>query len=87
MRRRSFHVAMVAAIAWPDRLHVQRSKLPTVGYLANAAPQGFSAYVDAFRGGLAEMGFVESRDVDSYDGLRRLISERECLLWVGSVNA
>ena len=36
---------------------------PTVGYLANAAAQGFSAYVDAFRGGLAEMGFVESRDV------------------------
>jgi len=63
MRRRSFHVAMVAAIAWPDQLHAQRSKSPTVGYLANAAPQGFSAYVDAFRGGLAEMGFVESRDV------------------------
>jgi len=63
MHRRSFHVAMVAVMAWPDQLHAQRSKLPTVGYLANAAPQGFSAYVDAFRGGLAEMGFVESRDV------------------------
>ena len=54
---------MVAAIAWPAQLHAQRSKSPTVGYLANAAPQGFSAYVDAFRGGLAEMGFIESRDV------------------------
>ena len=63
MHRRSFHVAMVAVMAWPDQLHAQRSKLPTVGYLANAAPQGFAAYVDAFRGGLAEMGFVESRDV------------------------
>ena len=63
MHRRSFHVAMVAVMAWPDQLHAQRSKLPTVGYLANAAPQSFSAYVDAFRGGLAEMGFVESRDV------------------------
>ena len=54
---------MVAAIAWPAQLHAQRSKLPTVGYLANAAPQSFSAYVDAFRGGLAEMGFVEGRNV------------------------
>jgi len=63
MRRRPFHIMLVAAIAWPDLAHAQRSKLPTVGYLANATAQGFAAYVEAFRGGLAEMGFLESRDV------------------------
>jgi len=64
MRRRAFTLAMLAAAAFPSRLLGQRAKLPVVGYLANASPSGFAAYVTAFRGGLGDMGFIEGRDVD-----------------------
>jgi putative ABC transport system substrate-binding protein len=37
--------------------------MPVIGYLANASPAGFATFVAAFRSGLGEVGYVESKNV------------------------
>jgi ABC-type uncharacterized transport system substrate-binding protein len=63
MQRRAINLAILITAGCPPASQAQPSRLPTVGYLANASPAGFATYVAAFRGGLAEMGFVEGRDI------------------------
>jgi putative ABC transport system substrate-binding protein len=64
MDRRTF-VSGVAGglVVWPLAAHAQRQGLPVIGYLANASAAGFTNYVDAFRRGLGEMGYVEGQNV------------------------
>ena len=64
MDRRTF-VSGVAGglVVWPLAAHAQRQVLPVIGYLANASAAGFTNYVDAFRRGLGEMGYVEGQNV------------------------
>jgi putative ABC transport system substrate-binding protein len=37
--------------------------MPVVGFLSSASLQGFSPYLDAFRRGLSDAGFVEGRNI------------------------
>ena len=62
--RRTFVSAVAGGlVVWPLAAHAQRQVLPVIGYLANASAAGFTNYVDAFRRGLGEMGYVEGQNV------------------------
>jgi putative ABC transport system substrate-binding protein len=70
MRRREF-IAALGATAWPLAARSQQAAVPVVGVLAPGGPDLLSiinaargpAPIEAFRKGLAEMGFVEGRTV------------------------
>jgi putative ABC transport system substrate-binding protein len=52
------------AAAWPLAASAQAPRVPTVGFLEMQSPQGsWEPYVDAFRRGLRETGFVEGQNV------------------------
>ena len=62
MRRRDFiRVIGGAAAAWPLGARAQQPPVPTIGYLNGDSPNG--SLEAAFRKGLSEMGFVESRNL------------------------
>src|SRR5215471_17331387 len=52
-----------AAAAWPLTARAQQPALPVVGWLNSKTPRGYAPMVAAFRQGLSEAGFVESRNV------------------------
>jgi len=62
MRRRQF-LGLVgrAAAAWPMVARAQT--MPVVGFLHSASPTAFATFVESFRKGLAETGYVEHRTV------------------------
>jgi putative ABC transport system substrate-binding protein len=64
MRRRDF-IALIAstAVASPLTARGQQSAIPAVGYLSSGTSAGFAHFVDAFRQGLSETGYVEGRNV------------------------
>jgi putative ABC transport system substrate-binding protein len=52
-----------AAAAWPLAARAQQPGAPTIGFLSSRSPGESAIVVDAFREGLARMGFVEGRNV------------------------
>ena len=52
---------MAGAVTWTTSLHAQ--KLPRIGYLCPESPERFASRLRAFHDGLAEMGFIEGRNV------------------------
>ena len=61
LRRRDF-VAGLGAAVWPLAVRAE-SAMPVVGVLINRAPGAIPQYVDAFRRGLGETGYVEGQNV------------------------
>lgn len=64
MNRREF-VAFFggAATAWPFYARGQPAAIPVVGFLHVVAPNSLPRFVDAFRAGLGEAGYVEGRNL------------------------
>jgi putative ABC transport system substrate-binding protein len=64
MRRRDF-IALIGgtAVAWPLTARSQQPAIPAVGYLSSGTSAGFAHFVDAFRQGLSETGYVDGRNV------------------------
>ena len=62
MRRREFITLLGGAAVWPLAARAQEP-IPVIGFLGSAAPEFFAERLQAFRRGLAEIGFVEGRNV------------------------
>jgi putative ABC transport system substrate-binding protein len=84
MQRRQF-ISLLggSAIAWPLVARAQQPSLPTIGFLSSRSPAAAARFLDAFRQGLKEAGFVEDRNVttqsrfaeDQYDRLPALAAD------------
>jgi hypothetical protein len=61
MRRRSFISLLAGTAAWPLAVRAQQPAVPVIGFLNSAVPQAFTSRVAAYRRGLGEAGFVETR--------------------------
>jgi putative ABC transport system substrate-binding protein len=62
MRRREFIAGLGGTAAWPLLVRAQQQTKPVIGYLV-FAPGRLPEAIEAFRRGLAEVGFSEGRDV------------------------
>jgi ABC-type uncharacterized transport system substrate-binding protein len=84
MRRREF-VKAVAGLAawWPLSARAQQPAMPVIGFLSSASPKAYQHFVVAFKAGLAEVGYVDGKNVsidylwadDRYDRLPVLAAE------------
>jgi putative ABC transport system substrate-binding protein len=63
IRRREFIGALGGAAAWPLAVRAQQPPLPVIGFLSSAFAEPYKPYVDAYRSGLNESGFVEGQNI------------------------
>jgi putative tryptophan/tyrosine transport system substrate-binding protein len=64
MRRREFIAVLGGAAAWPLTTRAQQSaSMPVIGFMNGASAELSTEYVDHFRQGLAEMGYVEGQNL------------------------
>jgi putative tryptophan/tyrosine transport system substrate-binding protein len=61
--RREIIALLGGAAIWPVAARAQQAKMPIIGFLEPQSPNGWERYVDAFRQGLKEAGFVEGQNV------------------------
>jgi putative ABC transport system substrate-binding protein len=98
MRRRAFIATIAGAAAWPLALRAQQPAMPAIGFLRSSPAAPFAHTVTAFRQGLADMGFVEGRNVaieqrwadnrlDRLPGLAAELVRREVAAIVGNLAA
>jgi putative ABC transport system substrate-binding protein len=62
MRRRDF-LLLSGAVIWPRPSRAQQPAMPVIGFLSGASPVLWKDYLRAFHVGLAEVGYVEGRNV------------------------
>jgi putative ABC transport system substrate-binding protein len=62
MQRRAFLGLLGGAAVWPLAASAEQA-LPTIGFLSSGSPRPFANFVDAFKRGLADHGYVEGRNV------------------------
>src|SRR4051794_38819372 len=63
MRRREFIAGLGGAVAWPVAARAQQSAVPVIGFLSGRSREDARDDVAAFRQGLGEMGYFETRNV------------------------
>src|SRR5215472_8516817 len=63
MRRREFIAVISGAAAWPFAARAQQSGMPVVGILQPGSPEVYVHFMEAFRRGLGESGYVEGKNV------------------------
>jgi putative tryptophan/tyrosine transport system substrate-binding protein len=63
MKRREFIAGLGSAAVWPLAARAQQSAVPVIGYLGPASEGSTRVDLDGFRQGLADVGFVEGRNV------------------------
>ena len=63
MRRRDFITLVGGAAVWPRAARAQQSSMPVVGILQPGSPEVYVHFVEAFRRGLGEGGYVEGKNV------------------------
>ena len=63
MRRREFMAVISGAAAWPLAVRAQQSVMPVVGILQPGSPEVYVHFMEAFRRGLGESGYVEGKNV------------------------
>jgi putative tryptophan/tyrosine transport system substrate-binding protein len=61
--RRKFLATLGAAAAWPLAARAQQPAMPVIGVLYGVSAAEWAKPVAGFHRGLAEMGFVEGRNV------------------------
>ena len=64
MKRREF-IALAATMAatWPFAVRAQQSALPVIGFLEPTSLDKYAPFVEAFRNGLRELGFIEGHNI------------------------
>jgi putative ABC transport system substrate-binding protein len=83
VKRREFIAGLAGAAAWPIAALAQRSKMPVVGFLHARSPDDATPQAVAFKRGLAEVGYVEDRNLlieyrsarGQYESLPRMAAE------------
>jgi putative tryptophan/tyrosine transport system substrate-binding protein len=63
VRRREFIAGLGSALAWPLIASAQQTSVPVVGSLHGITATQGADRIAAFRKGLAEMSFIEGRNV------------------------
>jgi putative ABC transport system substrate-binding protein len=63
MRRRDFVAGLGGAAAWPLAARAQQATIPVIGWLHGGSAEAAREALPAFHQGLAEIGYVEGRNV------------------------
>ena len=64
MRRRAVISGMgAAAVAWPFAANAQSQTLPLIGFMGAASSESYARFVQGFRNGLKEAGFIDGDNV------------------------
>jgi putative ABC transport system substrate-binding protein len=64
IHRRGLIFTLSGAVAWPlAAAHAQQPAMPVIGFIRTTTPDESVKLVEAFRRGLGEIGYVESRNV------------------------
>jgi putative ABC transport system substrate-binding protein len=63
MRRRELIFLLGGSMTAARGLRAKQKAMPVIGYLGGASPGPFAPFVDAFRQGLSETGYVEGQNL------------------------